>query len=133
MSGGSTSDEQATRRAATARHDARTAERAWVAGAADRLGVTEATVRRWIRAGQLNPSCGDVYGKIFPYLDRELTADERADVERHIAACPGCEDHFAFDGVICRFVRQRAPRPLASPDLQRRLLAPFRGRAAPDV
>ena len=133
MSDRSTNGEQPTRGAASARHDARAAERAWVAGAADRLDVSEATVRRWIRAGRLNPSCGDVYGKIFPYLDRELTADERAEVERHIAACPGCEDHFAFDGVIFRFVRQRTPRPLASPDLQKRLLAPFRGRAAPDA
>ena len=107
--------------------------RAWVAAAADRLGVTEATIRRWIRSGRLNPSCCDVYGQIFPYLDHELSAEERAAIEHHIAACPGCENHFAFDGSVLRFVRQRAPRGLAAPDLQERLLAPFRGRAAPDA
>ena len=111
----------------------RASDRAWVAAAAARLGVTEATVRRWIRSGRLNPSCGDVYGNIFPYLDRELSAEERAAVDRHIAACPGCEDHFAFDGTVLRFVRQRAPRGLMPSGIQERLLAQFRGRALPDA
>jgi anti-sigma factor (TIGR02949 family) len=132
MSGGTAKNPRAARGAASARHDARAATRAWVAGAAARLGVTEATVRRWIRAGRLNPSCGETYSRIFPYLDRELSAEERAEVDRHIAACPGCEDHFAFDGTVLRFMRQRTPRALAPSDLQERLLAPFRGRAAPE-
>jgi hypothetical protein len=116
--------------AASAR-EARTATRAWVAAAASRLGVTEATVRRWIRSGRLNPSCRDVYGSVFPYLDRELSADELAEVEHHIAACPGCEEHFAFDGMMVRFVRQRVPRAMMQTDLQERLLARFKGRPAP--
>jgi hypothetical protein len=113
--------------------EARVATRAWVAAAAPRLGVSEATVRRWIRSGRLNPSCQEVYGSIFPYLDRELSVEEHAAVERHIAACPGCEEHFAFDGAVLRFTRQRVPRPLIQAELQERLLAPFRGRAAPEA
>src|SRR5581483_12267566 len=116
-------DESARAERAQARRDGRVAGRAWVTTAATRLGVTEATVRRWIRTGRLNPSCRDVYGKVFPYLDRELSDAERAEVDRHIAACPGCEEHFAFDGTVLRFVRQRAPRPLCPPSLQERLLA----------
>ena len=111
---------------------AQAATRAWVAAAASRLGVTEATVRRWVRSGRLNPSCQEVYGRVFPYLDRELSAEERGEVERHIAACPGCEEHFAFDGTVLRFVRQRVPRPLIQADLQDRLLARFKGRSAPE-
>ena len=65
---------------------ARTATRAWVAAAAARLGVTEGTIRRWIRTGRLNPSCGQVYALVMPYLDRELSADERMAVDQHIAA-----------------------------------------------
>lgn len=133
MSDPARSGRQARNGASSASGDARAATRVWVTAAANRLGVTEATIRRWIRSGRLNPSCGDVYGQIFPYLDHELSAEARAEVERHIAACPGCEDHFAFDGTVLRFVRQRAPRGLASQDLQERLLAPFRGRAAPDA
>lgn len=132
MSDRETTDNQADTGASSARRDARAATRAWVAGAATRLGVSEATVRRWIRAGRLNPSCNEVYSKLFPYLDRELSAEERTEVDRHIAACPGCEDHFAFDGTVLQFTRQRAPRALAPSDLQERLLAPFRGRAAPE-
>jgi hypothetical protein len=105
--------------------------REWVAAAAGRLGVSEATVRRWIRTGRLNPSCGSVYNRVFAYLDRELLPEERGEVERHIAACPGCEKHFAFDGAVLRFVRQRVPRPMIQSDLQERLLAPFKGRPAP--
>jgi hypothetical protein len=112
--------------------EARAATRAWVAAAAPRLGVSEATVRRWIRAGRLNPSCRDVYGSVFPYLDRELSTEEQAAVERHIAACPGCEEHFGFDGAVLRFTRQRVPRPLIQAELQERLLKSFRGRAAPE-
>jgi mycothiol system anti-sigma-R factor len=132
MSDRKATGDQTTNGDSLAARDARAATRAWVAGAAARLGVAEATVRRWIRTGRLNPSCSEVYGKIFPYLDRELSPEESAEVERHIAACPGCEDHFAFDGTVLRFIRQRAPRALAPSDLQERLLAPFRGRAAPD-
>ena len=132
MSDAKTDGRQPTSRASSASRDARAATRAWVAAAAPRLGVTEATVRRWIRSGRLNPSCGEVYANIFPYLDHELAAEERAELERHIAACPGCEDHFAFDGAFLRFVRQRAPRTLMPTALQERLLGPFRGRASPD-
>ena len=116
----------------TSTPEVRAATRAWVAAAAPRLGVSEATVRRWIRSGRLNPSCREVYGSVFPYLDRALSAEEHAAVERHIAACPGCEEHFAFDGAVLRFTRQRVPRPLIQSELQERLLAPFKGRAAPE-
>jgi anti-sigma factor (TIGR02949 family) len=121
------SDERRTSaRRSQARRDGHAVTRDWVATAAGRLGVTESTIRRWIRTGRLNPSCRDVYGKVFGYLDRELTPEERAEVERHIAGCPGCEEHFAFDGTVLHFIRQRVPRALCPPDVQDRLLAPFR-------
>ena len=110
-----------------------TVSRAWIVAAASRLGVTEATVRRWIRTGRLNPVCRDVYGKVFTYLDRELSDPEREEVERHIAACPGCEEHFAFDGAVLHFVRQRVPRALCPPGVQERLLARFRDRPTVDA
>jgi len=114
--------------ASQTRPGGRAVNRAWVTTAATRLGVTDGTIRRWIRAGQLNPSCRDVYSKVFPYLDRELSPAELAEVERHIAACPGCEEHFAMDGAVLRFIRLRAPKPLCPPAVQERLLARFRGR-----
>lgn len=127
------SDDSPKTTALTSTSAARAARRAWVTAAASRLGVTESTVRRWIRSGRLNPICREVYSSVFPYLDRELTAEQRDEVERHIAACPGCEEHFAFDGTVLRFVRQRVPRPMMRPDLQERLLARFTGRPAPEA
>jgi mycothiol system anti-sigma-R factor len=120
----------ATAGGASTVRDSRATPRSWVTNAAVRLGVTEATIRRWIRSGRLNPSCREVYAQVFPYLDHELGPEELAEVERHIAACPGCEEHFAFDGTVLRFVRQRVPRSLCPPNLHDRLLAPFKGRAA---
>jgi anti-sigma factor (TIGR02949 family) len=87
-------------------------------------------VRRWIKLGRLNPICREVYSSVFPYVDHELSPEQRDEVERHIAACPGCEEHFGFDGTVLRFVRQRVPRPLIQSDLQERLLARFKGRSA---
>ncbi len=124
-------DGRMTRDTASTR-ETRAATRTWVTAAASRLGVVEATVRRWIRSGRLNPSCREVYGSVFPYLDRELTHEQRVEVERHIAACPGCEEHFGFDGAVLRFVRQRVPRPMIQAELQDRLLARFGGRSAPE-
>lgn len=117
----------------SAQRAARQAMRAWVTAAAARLGVTEGTVRRWIRTGRLNPSCGQVYAQVLPYLDRELSEPEQAEVDQHIAACPGCEQHFAFDGTVLRFVRSRAPRSMMPAGLQARLLAPYRGQPPRDA
>ena len=111
----------------------RTATRDWVTAAAGRFGVTEGTIRRWIRAGRLNPSCGPIYAQVLPYLDRELSTQELKVVELHIAACPGCEQHFAFDGTVLRFVRQRVPRPLMPASVKARLLAPYLGQTPPDA
>jgi hypothetical protein len=117
---------------ATAAQTGRTATRAWVSAAAGRFGVTEGTIRRWIRAGRLNPSCGEVYAQVLPYLDRELSTQELKEVDLHIAACPGCEQHFAFDGTVLRFVRQRVPRPLMPANVRARLLAPYLRQAPPE-
>ena len=43
-----------------------------------------------------------------PYLDRELTVDERKEAEAHIAGCKYCEKRYAFEEGLRRLVRQVA-------------------------
>jgi anti-sigma factor (TIGR02949 family) len=56
-----------------------------------------------------------------PYLDRELTATEQAEVERHLARCSWCEKRFKFEAGLRRVVRQ-AVEPM-DPALKAKLSA----------
>ena len=58
-----------------------------------------------------------------PYLDRELSASEQAEVERHLAACPDrwCEKRFKFEAGLRRLVRH-AVEPM-DPALKAKLAA----------
>jgi mycothiol system anti-sigma-R factor len=66
-------------------------------------------------------SCRELDSFVLPYLDGELEATERADIERHLAECPACAKHVhseaAFRDVLRSRVRQslegqRAPDAL---------------------
>jgi hypothetical protein len=100
-----------------------------IKAAAERLKVSESTVRRWIKNGTLEPSCRAVYAQLFPYLDKELSGPDLEVVETHLRACAGCDLHFRFDGHVLRFVKRQMPKPLASDEAQSRILAGFRSRA----
>jgi len=47
-----------------------------------------------------------------PYLDRELSATEVAEVEHHLAACRWCEKRFTFETDLRRLVRQAVIEPM---------------------
>ena len=109
MSDATTNGRQPTSGASSASRDARAATRAWVATAAPRLGVTEATVRRWIRSRPPQPELRRGLRQHLP-IPRSRARRRRACRGRAAhRGLPGCEDHFAFDGTVLRFVRQRAP------------------------
>lgn len=99
-----------------------------VNAAAQRLGVSESTIRRWIRSGRLNPSCLEVYAHVHAYLDHELSEEERAAVQRHLDACPGCDGHFRFDGTVLRWVQRQAPGSQSTEPAVGRILDGFRER-----
>jgi hypothetical protein len=101
-----------------------------VAIAAQRMGLSESTVRRWIRNGRLNPRCAEVYARVDRYLDHELSEAEQAEVQRHLEACPGCERHFRFDGTVLRWVQARAASGPASEPAVGRIMERFRHRIA---
>lgn len=42
-------------------------------------------------------SCEEVLRHLVAYLDRELDAQQAADIERHLEACRGCFDRAEFE------------------------------------
>ena len=55
-----------------------------------------------------------------PYLDRELTADERKEAEAHLADCTYCRKRYKFEGGLRRLVRSAVIEPM-EPALKARL------------
>jgi anti-sigma factor (TIGR02949 family) len=43
-----------------------------------------------------------------PFLDRELSDEERAQAERHLDGCGYCRKRYRFEAELRRFVRQAA-------------------------
>ncbi len=66
--------------------------------------------------------CRDAVDRIYEYLDRELTPEVRAEVERHLRACSGCFRHFEFERAFLRFLEARARGRGAGPEVKRRIL-----------
>ena len=57
-----------------------------------------------------------------PFLDRQLSDDERAEAERHLADCDYCRKRYRFEEHLRMFVRQAAVEPMA-PELKQKLAA----------
>jgi anti-sigma factor (TIGR02949 family) len=57
-----------------------------------------------------------------PYLDRDLTDQERAEAEDHLSGCAYCRKRYRFEEELRRFVRQAAVEEMP-PDLKAKLAA----------
>ena len=57
-----------------------------------------------------------------PYLDRDLTDQERAEAEDHLDECAYCRKRYRFEVELRRFVRQAAVEEMA-PALKAKLAA----------
>jgi anti-sigma factor (TIGR02949 family) len=55
-----------------------------------------------------------------PFLDRELTDDERAVAEEHLDLCEYCRKRYRFEEVLRRFVRQAVTEDMP-PELKTKL------------
>jgi anti-sigma factor (TIGR02949 family) len=55
-----------------------------------------------------------------PYLDRELTEDERLEAESHLDVCGYCRKRYKFEVELRRYVRQVVVEPMP-PGLKARL------------
>jgi len=70
--------------------------------------------------------CGENCGKceelLQPYLDRELTATERAEAEKHLEECGYCARRYKFEEELRGYVRKCCDEPMPAA-LKERLLS----------
>ena len=63
-------------------------------------------------------NCAETYQRLQDYLDRELTPEEIAAVEAHLALCGMCAEEYRFEESVLRHVRramaEKEPDSLAS-------------------
>jgi anti-sigma factor (TIGR02949 family) len=55
-----------------------------------------------------------------PYLDRDLSEEERAEAETHLQSCSYCRKRYRFEESLRRYVRQAVGEPM-SPELKQKL------------
>ena len=47
-----------------------------------------------------------------PYLDRDLSEEERAEAETHLQSCSYCRKRYRFEESLRRYVRQAVAEPM---------------------
>lgn len=66
--------------------------------------------------GDAYVDCQGAVGRLYHYLDGELTEDRRTEIKRHLDECPPCLDAFDFEAelrqVIADRCRDRVPESL---------------------
>jgi anti-sigma factor (TIGR02949 family) len=71
-------------------------------------------------------NCGDCARALNPYLDRELSEDDVAQVREHLEACGGCLDLYRFEESLRRLVRVRCQEQAAPEALRERITLTFK-------
>lgn len=78
-------------------------------------------------------SCSQVFAMLDDYVDRELSPDDLAQIERHLEFCARCASEFRLEGELLRTIRDKVRRIALPPGLQsrvwRRVANAARGRA----
>lgn len=70
-------------------------------------------------------NCRDCARALNPYLDRELSEDDVAQVKEHLLACSGCLDLYQFEESVRRLVRVRCQEQSAPESLRQRITLTF--------
>ena len=73
-------------------------------------------------------SCQELVELVTGYFEGALSADERAQFERHLATCDGCNEYVAQMRTTIELTGSLSPADL-SPEAERTLLAAFRSWA----
>lgn len=56
--------------------------------------------------------CHEVIKHMARYLDRELTGQERIEVEQHLEGCGACANAFRWENSVLRLIKNCAGEPL---------------------
>lgn len=71
-------------------------------------------------------TCRQAFDRLEEYLDRELTPDETALVQAHLAICEQCTREFHFEGQVLEGVREKLRRIRVPAGLTERILVALR-------
>lgn len=77
------------------------------------------------------PSCREIDPLFAPYIDGEASAEQRAIVDAHLAACPKCRHQTALQSAVRETVRTKLCRPCAPEALRTRCRAAAGSRWSP--
>ena len=66
-------------------------------------------------------SCAQVFARLDDYVDRELSADDVRQIERHLETCAVCAAEFRLEGDLLRTLRGKVRRIALPPGLESRL------------
>jgi len=67
-------------------------------------------------------NCKEAAEFFYPYLDKELSPDDVAKLEAHIAECEPCMGHMEFDRALRHLVRKQSGEVKVSTDFKDRIL-----------
>jgi anti-sigma factor (TIGR02949 family) len=71
-------------------------------------------------------TCLETVRRLDDYLDRELSAAERREVERHLETCDRCLGRFQFEAAVLDELRTKLRRVSVPETLEARLRAALR-------
>jgi anti-sigma factor (TIGR02949 family) len=66
-------------------------------------------------------SCAQVFARLDDYVDRELSADDLRQIERHLETCAVCAAEFRLEGDLLRTIRGKIRRIALPPGLESRI------------
>lgn len=67
-------------------------------------------------------TCAEAFRRLDDYLDRELSADEAAEVEAHLRMCAACAREYSFEASVLNDVRAKVRRVQAPDSLRNSVL-----------
>jgi mycothiol system anti-sigma-R factor len=66
-------------------------------------------------------TCQQAFARLYEYLDQDLSAEEEALVQQHLAICEECTRHFGFEEQLLATIRERCRTGRAPEALRQRI------------